>query len=269
MLKVLILSNKDMTSNIIFSGLFGSKSLNICGVAFTDTLTKRKSGLLGVLALAKKMSIRYWLFLIFTNVLFIVRTRLTKVRKYRFSLAAKCKANMTPCVSSSDFNSPEFLRFVQHLKPDIIVLRVDQIIGSELLSIPIHGIWCIHSSLLPNYKGIAGEFHAMRCGEQRIGSSVFKVKLELDEGELIKQESMESSSSLLVNIIENNLIGARILKESLCDLALNGDVSEMNMRPGRGSYYSWPSRENVNAFKSLKLKLIGRRGLLRFLSVLS
>ncbi|MEE8056417.1 MAG: formyltransferase family protein [Pseudomonadales bacterium] len=263
MLKVFILSNEDFTSNLIFSGLFGAKDVEIVGVGFTTSLLTKKGkskNKLGndVMGVLKKTGFSYWFYLIFTNGFFKVYERLAilfanpKRSSFPKAIRAKCKFKNIPIYKVSNVNDPEFVNTVKDSGAEICVIRINQIFKKEILNTPKYGMWCIHSSLLPAYGGIAGEFHAIANGDSEIGTTIFQVSLELDKGPLLYQESfrVDKSKSMLQHMLANNLLAQKMLKSYAELFSKQKSLSTcLNKRETSPSHYSWPDANKVQAFK--------------------
>ena len=155
---------------------------------------------------------------------------------------------------------------LRDLKPDLLVIRVSTILDEELLAIPRLGTWCIHSSLLPAYGGIAGEFQALREKQPQIGSTVFEVTPKLDDGPPLAQSSLQTSmpSSLFSHIIANNNAAGALLVEMVSTLSSGDDPKRPLLNEGlEHSYFSWPKAAQVDSFLSSGRKLITVREVFR------
>lgn len=268
-MKILILANDDLTSNLIFSKLFDVDGVDILGVAFTETYTKGKSGYSGAISLLKVLDFKYWIFLVFVVLGFKIKEIVSKILRTHASLSLKLQAikNGVPILYSSDFNSDDFINTVTSLKPDLVVIRIDQILKEKFLSIPKHGVFCVHSSLLPAYKGIAGEFHAINNNENVIGTTIFQVKAQLDAGEVLSQVwfDIEKGRSLFHQIVKNNISGGELLHKMVVSLKNEGKING-DFYPGvlKSSYYSWPSKADVKKYKKHGGKMLGIKGIIGY-----
>lgn len=268
-MRILILANDDLTSNLIFSKLFNVDGIEIAGVAFTRSYTKGKVGYSGALSLLKIMDFRYWFFLAFVVSGFKLKEFVSKIRHDHTvpSLKLHAMRNDTPILYSANFNAEEFIDAAKGLKPDLIVIRIDQILKESLLNIPKYGVFCVHSSLLPSYKGIAGEFHAITNKEKIIGTTVFQVKAKLDAGDVLSQNwfDVDSKKSLFHHIVENNNSGGKLLRKIIVSLGkegeVNGDFYPDTLKP---SYHSWPNTSDVKSFKKCGGKLLGLKGIIAY-----
>jgi len=274
-MKVFVLSNDDLTSNIIFSRLFDSKTIKVTGVAYSSTLAGKVGGIKGLLELLKKTDTRYWLYLLFSNGVFKLFEFLVGFLNYKpsklwpRSVRQLCKQGKIPIYRSANFNSPSFLSIIEKAAPDLLIIRVNQTLKKDILRVPQIGTWCIHSSLLPSYKGIAGEFHALNNDEENLGSTIFSVKLELDEGPPLFQVSfpIKPDHSVFYHMIKNNLEAAKLLRRVVQDFEKNETPKKElfvgNLKP---SYFSWPNKQDLDHFYDRGGKLIGlKEGFLYFM----
>ena len=251
--KVFILSNQDLSSNIIFSKLLKSeliseKKIDIVGIAFTTTIYKKGGKLSGSFKLLKRMDKRYWLFLVISNLIFEI---LSKLPFMNISLKRLANKLNIPIYYSSNFNSMEFRNILLQSDVDIIIIRVNQILSKDVLSIPKDGVYCVHSSILPSYRGIAGEFHALRHNEPVIGSSIFKVIEAVDKGPVVAIKSFKVDENCLLDIIiRNNLSAGELLISFLSDIVYGKEIMKIDTKV-KNSYYSWPKQDEVDQFKSL------------------
>lgn len=272
-MRVVILSNNDMTGNLIFSPLFAVSEVRVVSVLLSDSPAKgKKNPMSAALALRCRMDRRYWWFLVLTNGFFslfsLVTDRLGLSPQFGSlqSLPAHARRAGVAVKATGDFNSAETKALLQSLEPDLLVVRVSAILDRELLAIPHLGTWCVHSSLLPAYGGIAGEFQALREGQLRIGTTVFEVTPKLDDGPPLAQVSLETSptGSLFSHIVANNIAAGTLLAEMARQLSFGKDPKRPLLNAGLAhSYFSWPKPEQVDEFLSGGRKLISAREALR------
>ena len=274
-MKVFLLSNDDLTSNIIFSGLFESKTIEVVGVAYTSTLVGKAGLIKSLLKLLKKTDVRYWLYLLFSNGAFKLFEFIVGLLNYKSSrlwprsVRQLCKQGKVSVYKSADFNSSNFLNIIKKAGPDLIIIRANQILERDILRLARLGTWCVHSSLLPSYRGIAGEFNAINNCEKIIGSTIFSVELELDKGPPLFQVSfpVKSNHSIFYHMVKNNIKTAELLRRVVQDFennkTLKKELFSGNLKP---SYFSWPKKQELDQFYNRGGKLIGiKEGFLYFL----
>jgi folate-dependent phosphoribosylglycinamide formyltransferase PurN len=266
MIRVFILSNDDLTSNIIFSQLFESSMIDVVGLAFSGSISKNAKGIFGPIRMLKKIAYSYWWYLVVTNGLFKIFEKISLItgyegtRRYLFSLRQRCQKQGKPVYCSNDFNHPSFIKILQECKPDLLAIRINQILKSEILNVPTRGTWCCHSSILPSYRGIAGEFHALRRGEKVLGSTIFNVILELDKGDTLICSSLkvDRQRSLFTHMISNNVLASKMFREAVEKFAENKEpFKHKSVCEAAPSYFSWPTSIQMKEFKDQGERLIG------------
>ena len=262
-IKVFILSNDDLTSNIIFSSLFGQEEIEVVGIGFTTTIVfKKESKLLGPFIVLKKTFLNYWLFLVITNGLFKIFERLkpnAKLGSWLVSIKNIAKRKNIPVYYSANFNGSEFLEILRKSNVDILTIRINQILNENVLNTPKFGTICTHSSLLPSFKGIAGEFNAIAQGEHFIGSSIFNVELVLDEGHVLFQRTFKTrpNKSLLYHLLKNNIIAKHLLRKAVIEVGRAKGTSRFCVENDyESSYFSWPSKSAYGLYKKRGYKLL-------------
>ena len=85
------------------------------------------------------------------------------------------------------------------LKPHvIIVVAFGKILKKKVIELPTMGIYNVHASLLPKYRGAAPIQRAIEDGESETGITIMKIAQELDAGDMALQQrvSIESADNL-------------------------------------------------------------------------
>jgi folate-dependent phosphoribosylglycinamide formyltransferase PurN len=273
-LRIFILSNKDLTSSKLFQPIFRVPHAKVVGLAYSTTLTKRKKGLAGAFAVLERTGYAYWLYLVFVGVFFAIFEK-RKIRvNFKVSALQPVSLRTTaldagvPVYEIDSFNSESFRQIVADSKADLVIVRMDQILKPEFLKIPACGVWCAHSSLLPNYRGIAAEFQAMREGKSHVGTTVFEVVPEVDKGPRLGQSSMEvkEGASLFEVIYTNNHKGGELVADLISEFAQTRKIAPRELAPNDGgAYYSWPTPLQVREFCKKRLRFIHVREGFRFI----
>jgi len=275
-MKVVILANDDLTGSLIFSPIVGMNDVSLQAVFFGASPVKsNKSMISAAFSLRRRMAFSYWLFLVVTNGLFSVFSALSTFLRRPGSLgdldSLRAHATMAgvPIHTGTDFESDDFKRQLAGLSPDLVLIRVSSILDAEVLSIPRVATWCVHSSLLPAYGGIAGEFHALREGREFIGSTVFQVTERLDEGPPVAQVRVrvQPGSTLFSHIIANNHQAGYLLARMVADIAAGRDPRRplLNADLSR-SYFSWPNEAQLAQFRQRGWRLVSASQVLRLVA---
>jgi len=87
---------------------------------------------------------------------------------------------------------PEVVEQLREMAPEaIIVVGYGQIIPKTILDIPPLGIFNVHASLLPRYRGAAPIQWAIANGEARTGVTIMRIDEGLDTGNILSQWETE------------------------------------------------------------------------------
>lgn len=271
-MRVVILSNTDPTSSLLFKELCSNTGFNLTGVAYTSTLTSKKTYKSGLVDIFKRTGKSYFFYMCFWNGIFLLKEKLYNLLKIRldassqkrfFSFRNYAIQRNIPVVDSADFNSPAFISLMKEWNPDVIITRINQILKKEILELPRYGCLCCHSSLLPDYAGIAAEFYNLLNDEEFAGFSFFKMTEELDKGKILLQGRLkiEKEDTVFSLTKRNAAHGGRLLIETLNNIK-NSHASP-NKQISGGRYYSWPDAKAVAEFKAKKKKFVGLREVFR------
>lgn len=157
------------------------------------------------------------------------------------------KAKIPLWVLTTSINSKKSIHTLKELNADIIlIIAGNQIIKKQVLEIPQYGVFNVHSSLLPNYKGLIPTFWVLKNGEKETGVTLYKLTEGIDNGPIISQKrfaiSKDMSQSDLVK--ECKIVANELIMESLADIE---NKSEFISNEG-GSYYKFPTQSDVKEF---------------------
>ena len=264
-MRIALLANDDLTSNVIFAPIFDIENVEVVAVFFASSPSPSHSHpLLGALELFHRMSTRYWIYLVLTNGLFklfdmlTLLFRLSPSNHYLSSIRRLARINEVPYRVISDFSSTAFIQRISELELDLLLIRIGTVLSEELLNCPAHGTWCVHSSILPACKGIAGEFHALRLGNIPLGTTIFSVTQKLDDGTAVAAAEIERSAddSVFAHMLHNNTAGAKLLRETIEKKTDGGFIQPPLRNTLKASYYSWPSRIHMIEAQKKRLRLI-------------
>jgi len=149
-----------------------------------------------------------------------------------------------PVFQPKKVREPEFLKRLQGLEPDLIVVAAfGQILPQALLDIPRIMPINIHGSLLPKYRGAAPIQWALINGEKETGITIMRMDAGMDTGPMLLKGSLaigedETFGELVVRMSE---LGARLLAEALDKLA-KGQLKE-EVQPEEGVTYAPPIKK--------------------------
>ena len=126
-----------------------------------------------------------------------------------------------------------------------------QIFKKPLIELAPRGCLNIHGAILPAYRGVMPSFWMLAHDEREAGVSIFFVNEDIDAGELCGQRTFEigPDETLDAFLRRSKRIAADLLLEVLAALE-EGRVPRTPLDLSKGSYYSWPDREAVGAFRA-------------------
>jgi methionyl-tRNA formyltransferase len=156
-----------------------------------------------------------------------------------------------PLLTPENVNSPEFLQALRELEPDLVVsVSCPQIFGNELLQLPRLGCVNVHSALLPHYRGMLPTFWVLAKGEQRTGVTVHYMSPGIDGGDIILQRQVPiRSEETLRSLMRACKVAAADTILETVERFRDGSVLPSPNPPDEGSYFSFPSREDVALFR--------------------
>lgn len=133
--------------------------------------------------------------------------KMPPIKEYAFSKNLKI---LQPEV----LRSSEFISQLKALNPDLGVVVAFRKIPKEVFTIPKYGMFNLHASLLPQYRGAAPINWAIINGEKETGVTTFFLEEEIDTGKIIFRAKE--------NIFENDTAGTLYerLKKDGADLVL-------------------------------------------------
>lgn len=125
--------------------------------------------------------------------------------------------------------SPEFLTQLADLKADLQIVVAFRMLPEVVWNMPPMGTINVHGSLLPQYRGAAPINWAVINGEKETGVTTFKLKHEIDTGNILLQERIPIGDSETAGVIHDRMkdIGARVLVKTVEGLQ-NGALKEIS-----------------------------------------
>jgi methionyl-tRNA formyltransferase len=121
--------------------------------------------------------------------------------------------------------NPEFLAELKALNADLQIVVAFRMLPEVVWNMPPMGSVNVHGSLLPQYRGAAPINWAVINGEKETGVTTFKLKHEIDTGDILLQEHFAISENDTAGDVHDRMkeIGAQLLVKTvkgLCDGSL-------------------------------------------------
>ena len=144
-------------------------------------------------------------------------------------------------------------------KPDIIVsVACPYILKRPLLELAPLGAIDIHHAPLPRYRGMMPTFWQMFHGETHSGLTIHYMVPEIDGGDAIFRDNLpiHPGENLHELIIRAKRHGGHCLGEVLRSFARGIKPDPLPPLPVEGSYFTFPTHEEIRAFHSKGLRSI-------------
>lgn len=124
-----------------------------------------------------------------------------------------------------NLKAPEFIEELKSLQADIFAVVAFRMLPQVVWDMPPLGTINLHASLLPKYRGAAPINRAIIDGARETGLSVFKLKQEIDTGDLIDRIKVEIGDDETAGELHDRMapIGAKFLADSI-DKIRRGDL---------------------------------------------
>lgn len=108
----------------------------------------------------------------------------------------------------------------------MITCAYGQLLTQEILDLFPMGVWNIHASLLPAYRGASPIQSALLNGETQTGVTVMKTELGLDSGDILLAEKLEIGETETFGELSErlSLLGAEAILKALAQLE-SGDFT--------------------------------------------
>ena len=121
----------------------------------------------------------------------------------------------------------EFLNELRSLNADLQIVVAFRMLPESVWNMPPLGTINLHGSLLPQYRGAAPINWAVINGEKETGVTTFKLKHEIDTGNILLQESFPIDENETAGEVHDKMkeIGARVLVETVRGIA-DGTLQE-------------------------------------------
>lgn len=119
--------------------------------------------------------------------------------------------------------SPEFLEQLRSLNADLQVVVAFRMLPEVVWSMPRLGTINVHGSLLPQYRGAAPINWAIINGEKFTGVTTFKLKHDIDTGDILLQERIDISETETAGELHDKMkeAGAALLLRTVKELCTN------------------------------------------------
>ena len=117
--------------------------------------------------------------------------------------------------------NPDFLAELRSLNADLQIVVAFRMLPEIVWNMPPMGSVNLHGSLLPQYRGAAPINWAVINGEKQTGVTTFKLKHEIDTGDILLQENFAIGENETAGEVHDKMkeIGANLLVKTVKGLA--------------------------------------------------
>ena len=157
-----------------------------------------------------------------------------------------------------DINAEDYVEHVRQIAPDLIIsYSAPQVVKPTLLSVPKYGVINVHGALLPEYRGLLPSFWYLYNDEKLGGATVHKMSAAIDDGDIIKQGSVDISdcNSMFELMRKTKTLGGELMVETIKDYTA-GIVECRENKTEEGSCFTWPTVAQARAFRKKGKKLV-------------
>ena len=112
---------------------------------------------------------------------------------------------------------PKFIDDLSNLKADIQIVVAFRMLPVIVWDMPLLGTINLHGSLLPDYRGAAPINWAVMNGEKETGVTTFKLKHEIDTGDILLQDKFAIGENETATEVHDRMkiIGALLLVKTI------------------------------------------------------
>lgn len=122
-----------------------------------------------------------------------------------------------PVLQPVRLRDPGFLESLRRLEGNLFVVVAFRMLPEVVWSMPEHGTFNLHGSLLPKYRGAAPINWAIINGETETGVTTFFIKQEIDTGDLLLQKKMPIGDNETAGEVHDRMkvLGAEAVLETV------------------------------------------------------
>ena len=176
-------------------------------------------------------------------------TKLIARKLRKKSVRHLCEKLSIPFSVETDLNSSETVSRLKNENFDLFVsITATQIFRKEFLKIPRIGTLNLHTSKLPQYRGIMPTFWVLKNGENETAVSVFWVDEGIDSGPIVTQYRIPIHNRIQSELIRiTKDIGIKAVIDSIRKIK-DGNLITMPNDNSTATYYKHPTKEDVRLF---------------------
>jgi len=244
--RVVLCTYPSVYSEVVLQELLKAPDIELVAVlSSTRVLNKSDSRLRASIRQIQLSGIRYAAYL------FAVTSLYTGLRWlfHKPSFKQQLVARHIICLETADINSAESIEFLSNLQPEVLLsAHFNQLIKSEVLTLPSLACLNIHPSLLPAFKGVDPAFYALLRQARETGATVHLQNEQFDQGAILEQSklSIRPADTLFSLNLKLFKLGALAAVRQIAHLT--ADTVATPQASG-GRYDSWPNPLDTKQFR--------------------
>jgi len=136
-----------------------------------------------------------------------------------------------PVLQPIKLKDPDFIQELASFQADLQFVVAFRMLPEVVWNMPPLGTYNLHGSLLPKYRGAAPIHWAVMNGDLETGVTVFKLKHEIDTGDIILRKTISIGRAETTSEVHDRmmLIGAEALAES-AKMIENQEINYLQQR---------------------------------------
>ncbi len=174
------------------------------------------------------------------------------------SIRAVAKKYRIPYKVLQNLNSEDTLNDLRSQNLDLIIsFSAPCVFPSALLDLPEQGCLNLHCSLLPSYAGLLPSFWTLYHGEKEGGATVHYMDDKIDNGAILGQVRVDIADcrSMYQAIRKTKQAGGGLMIDVIRQI-IKGTVQVLPNDSTQGSYFTWPTIEQMREFRKKGGRLI-------------
>jgi len=154
-------------------------------------------------------------------------------RKLQQSAVKKyAEENNLNVLQPTNLKDPNFLEELKALDANLQVVVAFRMLPEVVWSMPTHGTFNLHASLLPDYRGAAPINWALINGETKTGVTTFFIDEKIDTGAVILQKEIPIEADENAGTLHDKLmnLGADLVTETLKNIAESSVTTKLQLQ---------------------------------------
>ena len=240
-MKIVVLTNGGYFASLILRDTLRNPAHQVAGVVVVEGDYYGHTGLRSLWAVGRQTFWMYVAYKVFVHFFFRILSRLQSKRALDVAGLAAGQDDI-PIIRTNAVNGDGVMAFVESLRPDVLLsVSCPQRIAARLLETASKAAINIHSSLLPEYAGLAPYYWVLAEGADRTGTTVHFMAEKFDEGNVVVQKEVgipgRCSAFRLFALLSQAGSAAIVEALALIDSGSAGQRQDFSKR----SYWSHPT----------------------------